>query len=80
LPPVYCEDGRVLVDGSLLDNVPVKSMRALKSGPNVVIGLKSDELRGDTVDYAALPSRGRMLPAAAQSVCAPPAPPRPRRG
>ena len=61
LPPVYCEDGRVLVDGSLLDNVPVKSMRALKSGPNVVIGLKSDELRCDTVDYSALPSRGRML-------------------
>jgi NTE family protein len=61
LPPVYCEDGRVLVDGSLLDNVPVKSMRTLKSGPNVVIGLKSDELRGDTVDYAALPSRGQML-------------------
>ena len=61
LPPVYCEDGRVLVDGSLLDNVPVKSMRALKSGPNVVIGLKSDELRGDAVDYAALPSRGRIL-------------------
>jgi NTE family protein len=80
LPPVYCEDGRVLVDGSLLDNVPVKSMRALKSGPNVVIGLKSDELRGDTVDYVALPSRGRMFAAAAQPVWAPPAPPRPRRG
>ncbi|MFZ1071126.1 MAG: patatin-like phospholipase family protein, partial [Methyloceanibacter sp.] len=61
LPPVYCEDGRVLVDGSLLDNVPVKSMRALKSGPNVVIGLKSDEMRGDTVDYAALPSRGQIV-------------------
>ena len=61
LPPVYCEDGRVLVDGSLLDNVPVKSMRALKSGPNVVIGLGSDEMRGDTVDYAALPSRGQLL-------------------
>ena len=26
-----------------------------------MIGLKSDELRGDTVDYAALPSRGQML-------------------
>ncbi len=61
LPPVYCEDGRVLVDGSLLDNVPVKSMRRLKSGPNVVIGLGSDEMRGDTVDYAALPSRGQLL-------------------
>jgi NTE family protein len=61
LPPVYCEDGRVLVDGSLLDNIPVKSMRALKSGPNVVVSLKSDEMRGGTVDYAALPSRGQLL-------------------
>ena len=78
LPPVYCEDGRVLVDGSLLDNVPVKSMRALKSGPNVVIGLKSDELRGDTVDYAALPSRGQMLRQMLNPF-APPAPQRPRR-
>jgi NTE family protein len=61
LPPVYCEDGRVLVDGSLLDNVPVKSMRGLKRGPNVVVSLGSGEMRGDTVDYAALPSRGQML-------------------
>jgi hypothetical protein len=27
----------------------------------VVIGLGSDEMRGDTVDYAALPSRGQLL-------------------
>ncbi len=26
-----------------------------------MIGLKSDEMRGDTVDYAALPSRGQIL-------------------
>jgi NTE family protein len=30
-------------------------------GRTSTIGLKSDELRGDTVDYAALPSRGQML-------------------
>jgi len=61
LPPVYCEDGRVLVDGSLLDNVPVKSMRALKSGPNVVVNLRAEDVRSDIVDYAALPSRGQLL-------------------
>src|SRR4029079_5577772 len=61
LPPVYCADGRVLVDGSLLDNAPVKSMRTLKGGPNVVVSLKSGEMRGGAVDYAALPSRGQML-------------------
>ncbi|MGC2411039.1 MAG: cyclic nucleotide-binding and patatin-like phospholipase domain-containing protein [Methyloceanibacter sp.] len=61
LPPVYHADGRMLVDGSLLDNVPVRSMRRLKSGPNVVVNLRSEDIRSGTVDYAALPSRGRML-------------------
>ena len=50
----------MLVDGSLLDNVPVKSMRTLKSGPNVVVNLRSEDIRSDAVDYAALPSRGRL--------------------
>jgi NTE family protein len=61
LPPVYHEDGRMLVDGSLLDNVPVKSMRALKSGPNVVVNLRAEDVRSGIVDYAALPSRGQLL-------------------
>jgi NTE family protein len=61
LPPVYQQDGRMLVDGSLLDNVPVKSMRTLKSGPNVVVNLRSEDIRSEPVDYAALPSRGRLL-------------------
>jgi NTE family protein len=61
LPPLYCEDGRMLVDGSLLDNVPVRSMRGLKNGPNVVVNLRSEELRTGIVNYDALPSRGRML-------------------
>ncbi len=61
LPPFYCEDGRMLVDGSLLDNVPVRSMRGLKSGPNLVVNLRSEELRAGIVDYAALPSRGRLM-------------------
>jgi NTE family protein len=61
LPPVYYEDGRMLVDGSLLDNVPVKSMRKLKSGPNVVVNLRPEDMRSAIVDYAALPSRGQLV-------------------
>jgi NTE family protein len=61
LPPVYHEDGRMLVDGSLLDNVPVKSMRKLKSGPNVVVNLRPEDMRSAIVDYAALPSRGKLM-------------------
>jgi NTE family protein len=61
LPPVYHEDGRVLVDGSLLDNVPVKSMRTLKSGPNVVVSLRPTGFQSNIVDYAELPSRVQLL-------------------
>jgi NTE family protein len=51
----------VLVDGALLDNVPVKSMRTLKTGPNVVVNFGIDRVEGKSVDYAALPSRRQML-------------------
>jgi NTE family protein len=60
LPPVY-ENGSMLVDGSLLDNVPVKSMRILKSGPNIVVNLRAEGIKSGGVDYASLPSRGQLL-------------------
>ena len=37
LPPVISRDGDMLVDGCLLENVPVETMHAIKSGPNVVV-------------------------------------------
>ncbi|MGE0023173.1 MAG: patatin-like phospholipase family protein, partial [Hyphomicrobium sp.] len=61
LPPVYTEDGDMLVDGCLLDNVPVKTMHELKAGPNVVVGLKAPALDRFEVDYEALPSRVALL-------------------
>lgn len=61
LPPVYTPDGDMLVDGCLLDNVPVKVMRDLKRGPNVVVSLKPPELDRYNVDYEALPSRGELI-------------------
>lgn len=51
----------MLVDGSLLDNVPVKSMRTLKSGPNIVVNLRAEGIKSGGVDYASLPSRGQLL-------------------
>ena len=33
LPPVFTDDGRMLVDGGVVDNVPLRSMKALKTGP-----------------------------------------------
>jgi NTE family protein len=61
LPPVYTADGDMLVDGCLLDNVPVKVMHEMKRGPNVVVSFKPPELDRFDVDYEALPSRAALL-------------------
>ena len=61
LPPVYTQDGQVLVDGSLLDNVPLKQMRDLKSGPNVVINFDPPEIKVPGLEYDELPSRGELF-------------------
>jgi len=42
LPPLITEAGDVLVDGGVLDNIPVAIMRELKAGPNVVVALRAD--------------------------------------
>jgi len=39
LPPFIDGDGHILVDGGVLDNVPVKVMHGLKAGPNIVVSL-----------------------------------------
>jgi len=61
LPPVYTDDGDMLVDGCLLDNVPLRTMRDLKDGPNVVVSFRMPELDRFEVDYEALPSRAALM-------------------
>lgn len=61
LPPVYTEDGEMLVDGSLVDNVPVEAMHELKSGPNVVVAFDGGQLERFDVAYDALPSRTELV-------------------
>jgi NTE family protein len=61
LPPVYTAKGEMLVDGCLLDNVPVRTMHQLKSGPNVVVSFHIPELQRFEVDYATLPSRAELI-------------------
>ncbi len=65
LPPVYTRDGEMLVDGGLLDNVPLRVMHDLKSGPNVVISFMTLETEHFAVDYDALPSRFELMRLAA---------------
>ena len=61
LPPYYTEDGEMLVDGALIDNVPIRMMREIKSGPNVVIAFEVPQLERFAVDYRSLPSRGALM-------------------
>ncbi|TMJ69053.1 MAG: cyclic nucleotide-binding domain-containing protein [Alphaproteobacteria bacterium] len=63
LPPYYTKDGHMLVDGALLDNVPVRVMHELKSGPNVVISFEVPKLQRFEVDYRSLPGRAALLKA-----------------
>ena len=63
LPPYYTKDGHMLVDGAILDNVPIRVMHELKSGPNVVISFEVPKLQRFDVDYRALPGRRALLKA-----------------
>jgi NTE family protein len=61
LPPFVTEEGEMLVDGALLDNFPISTMRELKLGPNVLAGFFEDQTRRHRLDYAAVPGRGRLF-------------------
>jgi len=61
LPPFYTADGHMLVDGCLLDNVPIRTMHELKSGPNILVSFSVPDLERFDVDYSALPSRGDLF-------------------
>jgi NTE family protein len=57
LPPFYTSEGSMLVDGCLIDNVPLAPMHQLKSGPNLVVHFGNPATETFDVDYAALPGR-----------------------
>ncbi len=61
LPPCISASGELLVDGGVLDNVPVATMRDIKWGPNIVINLAIERARTSIFDYSRLPSRTQFL-------------------
>ena len=61
LPPYYTSEGDMLVDGCLLDNVPIKAMHEMKSGPNIVMSFKVPDLERFDVRYDDLPSRASLV-------------------
>jgi NTE family protein len=63
LPPFYTKEGAMLVDGCLVDNVPLVPAHQLKSGPNLVVHFGEPATEMFDVDYAALPGRWELLAA-----------------
>lgn len=61
LPPFYTREGSMLVDGCLVDNVPLAQMHQMKSGPNLVVHFGDPATEMFDVDYAALPGRLELL-------------------
>ena len=53
----------MLVDGCLIDNVPLVPMHQLKSGPNLVVHFGEPAAEVFDVDYSALPGRLELIAA-----------------
>ena len=56
------DDGRMLVDGAVVENIPLRSMKALKAGPNLVVhfGERGAQQRF-AVDYVNIPGRWSLV-------------------
>jgi hypothetical protein len=63
LPPFYTPEGAMLVDGCLIDNVPLAPMHQLKSGPNLVVHFGEPAAEMFDVAYDALPGRIELFAA-----------------
>ena len=61
LPPFFTKQGEMLVDGALMDSVPLAPMKALKQGPNVIVAVGLDKRRKYPVDYDTIPGPAALL-------------------
>jgi NTE family protein len=62
-PPFIMEDGEVLIDGGLLNNVPITVMRDLKSGPNLILNFLPPKPWRARTSYEDFPNRGQAIAA-----------------
>jgi NTE family protein len=60
LPPWINEQGQVLVDGGIMDNVPISVMRSIKSGPNLISMLSPGNEWKVSSDYNSVPTRLKL--------------------
>ncbi|MEO0772944.1 MAG: cyclic nucleotide-binding and patatin-like phospholipase domain-containing protein [Pseudomonadota bacterium] len=60
-PPFIMEDGEVLIDGGILNNVPINVMRDLKTGPNLIMNFHAPRPWRAKSKYGDFPSRRQAL-------------------
>lgn len=60
LPPFFTAEGDMLVDGAIMNNLPLEQMKELKTGPNVVASLGSDGPRKHHIDYDSIPGASEL--------------------
>jgi NTE family protein len=51
----------MLVDGAVVDNIPLAPMKALKSGPNLIVHFEAPPAPPYTVKYESIPGRWQLL-------------------
>jgi NTE family protein len=68
LPPFFDAAGHMLVDGGVMDNVPVAAMNSLKSGPNLIVDLRPREHCVFDFSYDSIPGRRALLARAFNSM------------
>lgn len=56
-PPMISDEGEVMIDGALMDNVPIGVMRDLKPGPNLILNFSQRDPWYIHSPYEELPSR-----------------------
>lgn len=60
LPPFFTTDGDMLVDGGIMNNLPLEQMKELKTGPNVVVSLESSGPQKYQIDYDRIPGASQL--------------------
>lgn len=63
LPPFMTKEGRILIDGSLSNNVPVSAMHREKAGPNIVVDFGPPAESFTASKYENLPGRWKLASA-----------------
>jgi len=61
LPPVFTDDGMMLVDGGLMDNAPLAPLKSFKEGPNLIVHFGRKEKQHFQCRYEDIPGRWEII-------------------